>query len=510
MGEAYNNFMESTGFGQTPAGNLNQIPNPVKAPHHAMQQGNPRPFIGNYDQNDPPAFPRKVPNTVPGQRVPGSMGTNQALQHHQYDQPYRNYPAMGPGTQLQHWQAVGIGPDQSNPNLMQPASKKEKATAAAADQEKIYLIGMVVFGLGFFGGAYKYYQDKDDKKWGMATLVLLGLAVGSAGMYGNTIKKKKEEMRAPLMEGSTRLDVAPLQTDEIPYNPFPTIPDPKDNIEQRLRYQGIDQNRIEGPRRDMGYRRSHLPYATLDPKQLMRDPRNYNMDDGTFTEYMRRLSGEAPNNFVQSHPYMTFNPNWENRQLINDAEELIGLSTSPGQMNRKWPYKNPKIDQAGAKQMHLKDPPPGSMQPLSKTHPWMEDDPVDNDPRYLGLNTSQLQEKVHAVDIQNMMQERSKDNSNFEHEQKQTSIDEDFLQPINVARPPPQNIENILMEERLGGQRMHPQMESQTGASSSNGMRKEAQPQPQEEAMSEFEKSFMPKAQPSTDDLHKEMNNVRR
>lgn len=341
---------------------------------------------------------------------------------------------------------------------------------------------------------------------GAATLVSLGLAVGSAGLYGTSLKNGKESMRVPLMEGSSRLEVAPLQTDQIPYQPYPTIPDPKDNIEQRLRYQGLDQNRVEGPRRNMGYRRSHLPYATLDPKQLMRDPRNSNMDEGTFNEYMRRLGGEAPNQFVQSHPYMTFNPNWENRQMINDGEELLGFSTSPGQMNRKWPYKNPKIDQAGAKQMHLKDPPPGSMQPLAKEHPWMEEDPVNNEPRYMGLNTSQMQEKVKATDIQSMSQERGRDESQFIAQQKTAAIDDNFMQPVNVARPPPQNIENVLQEERLGNDgRMHPQMESQSGVmGSGNGKPKEAQEN------NEFFSAFMEKSQPDESDLHREQNEIRR
>lgn len=151
-------------------------------------------------------------------------------------------------------------------------------------------------------------MNKDEpgnksRSWGVAAVVCIMIAAAFGAVYGTkkknastTTPSTTENLRVPLMEGSTRLDVAPLQADQIPYDPYPAIPDPRDTIEQRLRSQNLDQNMVEGPRRGLGYRRSHLPQATLDSRQLMRDPRDSNMDEGTFNEYMRRLGGGTSTN----------------------------------------------------------------------------------------------------------------------------------------------------------------------------------------------------------------------
>jgi hypothetical protein len=172
-------------------------------------------------------------------------------------------------------------------------------------------------------------------------------------------------------------DVAvPQRRDQPDANPFRPPPDPMDTFEQRLIAQGTNPDMLEGPRAGLGYRRAPLPGggAPLAASALMQAPENSNMDEATFTEYMRQMNGEMPNQFYQAHPYYTFNANWDTRSQITDDQEQFGISSSPGQMNRKWKYKDPRLQQAGARSSHLKDPPPGAVPALDKTHPWLERD----------------------------------------------------------------------------------------------------------------------------------------
>lgn len=158
-------------------------------------------------------------------------------------------------------------------------------------------------------------------------------------------------------------------------NPFPRAPDQMTDTRTRLGDRD-DLHSTEGPRGDYWYRRAEtkdMAERDLQPKDLMRDPKQYNLNQSDYDEYMARLSGLAPDQFYQAQPYMANAPYWENRQRIDDSETQHAISTAPGTFNRKWNYKDSRINQAGAKLMHLKDPPPGSGGPFgTKTHPWME------------------------------------------------------------------------------------------------------------------------------------------
>ena len=179
-------------------------------------------------------------------------------------------------------------------------------------------------------------------------------------------------------DGKTAADygIIPQRRDQADADPFRPPPDPMNTFEDRLRFQGTDPNSLEGPRAGVGYQRSPLPEGrkTLPVAALMRAPEDSNMDAPTFAEYMRQLGGELPNQFYQAHPYYTFNAEWDRRGQIDDDQTQFGISSSPDQMNRKNKYKDPRLQQAAAKTMHLKDPPPGSVPPLEKTHPWLERD----------------------------------------------------------------------------------------------------------------------------------------
>ena len=180
----------------------------------------------------------------------------------------------------------------------------------------------------------------------------------------------------PKADEPAEFGVIPQRRDQPDADPFRPPPDPMNTFEDRLLFQGTDPNSLEGPRAGVGYQRSPLPEGrkTLPVAALMRAPEDSNMDAPTFAEYMRQLGGELPNQFYQAHPYYTFNAEWDKRTQIDDDQTQFGISSSPDQMNRKFKYKDPRIQQAGAKTSHLKDPPPGAVPPLEKTHPWLERD----------------------------------------------------------------------------------------------------------------------------------------
>jgi hypothetical protein len=184
---------------------------------------------------------------------------------------------------------------------------------------------------------------------------------------------------------SGRYEVVPLRRDQPDPAPFRAPPDGPDDFASRLRAQGMSQAQIdamEGPRAGVGYQREPLPEgrAGLPPPALMRAPENMNMSADDLREFMRRMNGEMPDQFYQAHPAMTFNADWEFRSQVDDDQKRFGLAGSPGQMNRKWPMQEPRIDQAGARTSHLKDPPPGAVPPLEKVHPWLERDESGEEP----------------------------------------------------------------------------------------------------------------------------------
>lgn len=266
-----------------------------------------------------------------------------------------------------------------------------------------YVLGFAFFILVFIASGVKWSTNRDNKSWLGASVASFVLAGGSLALYLSA--RSNENSTEENMQGSSSTFVAggepigddrvalmgrnmprgvnPLQRDQRNVVPYPQPTDYPTDFQQRLDAQGTNSNLLEGPRAHLGYRRAPPTpdgRQTLPANKLMRSPGNNNMDSGTFNEFMRRLSGEAPNQFYQAHPYMTFAPQFENRSQINDAESVFGISTQPGQMLRQSIYREPKIQQAGAKTMHLKDPPPGSVQPLEKVHPWLQKDESGQEP----------------------------------------------------------------------------------------------------------------------------------
>lgn len=272
-----------------------------------------------------------------------------------------------------------------------------------------YVLGLAFFLLVFVASGIKWSTNRENKSWLGASVASFVLAGGSLALYlsaksragteesmhgsvhglgsgGDTFVAGGEPIgddRVALMGRNMPQGVNPLQRDQRNVVPYPQPTDLPTDFQQRMDAQGTDTNLMEGPRAHLGYRRGPPTpdgRKTLAANKLMRSPGNNNMDAGTFNEFMRRLDGEAPNQFYQAHPYMTFAPQFENRSQIDDAESVFGISTQPGQMLRQSIYREPKIQQAGAKTMHLKDPPPGSVQPLEKVHPWLQKDESGQEP----------------------------------------------------------------------------------------------------------------------------------
>ena len=230
--------------------------------------------------------------------------------------------------------------------------------------------------------------------------------------------------------------------------PYPKRNDTMTDTITRLTAQGMDVSNLEGPRADYWYKRGPTPEnrPRVKPGDLMRDPSTYNMDANRFDEYMARLDGEAPDQFYRAHPYLPFSANWDYRQEINDMNTKEGVSTQPGPYNRKWTYKDPKIQQGGAKTMHTKEPPPGSVEPLMKVHPWLEPkDNVYSQPfnaddyiEYMTASTRNEAGKVLPRDGGRILQQRVNEDQYFRNMRGEKPKEGDklprYLQPVPTSR----------------------------------------------------------------------------
>ena len=414
MSEAYQDFINSTGFGvgsnfgkQEKADPLNQ---PRVTPDTNRDEADAMYKTNYQNANTGPPRPRRVPNTVTGTSLPGAVMPQQGLLPHRYEKPYpesnvlgRQADARAPQGKAKQksWQAVAVGVEQNDPALKEPASQYESGRSGEkmtgkydATAERNYMIGAIFFGMMTVGSAAKWAQNKGDKSW-MAASAIMGALTGVGiwlyvqeknkatdapeGMHGAGTGPRKVLMRDNLPD-----DTVARQRDQTDVKPYPKLDDPEDSIQSRMKYGGVDTNTLEGPRSGLGYRRSP---ATADKRQrlkareLMRSAGQYNMDDGTFDEYMARMDGETPNQFYQAQPYMPFSANWNKaRGEIDDSNRYFGISDQPGQELRKSIYRDPRMQQGGAKTMHTQDPPPGSVHPLSKVHPWLERDESGMEP----------------------------------------------------------------------------------------------------------------------------------
>lgn len=432
-------FMQSTGFGTKLT-----VPESTPSSTGVKEQR----FVQQYmDSIPPPPADKGVPGTIegPGAYLTGQMPTDKSLSRTPFENPYPksnillNKDGTKPlqPTQQRKWQSPGIGnPEISNDKSNYPASQfipgsapsggfkvKEgmEGSDAPKDKNESLKYGSIASAaiaiLAGFGFTMNRNNPSREKGFVtvagitvVAAIVLLVLYLQSGSKSGENLVGYRENGRKLLQKTGFSPPYYPQQRDQADQEIYPNPPVPDDTFEQRLKSQGTDLDRLEGPRGNVGYKRS-MPTpdgrAVLPSNKLMRSPGNINMDDATFREYMRRMNGEAPPQVVQSHPYYTFNAEWDHRAQIDDSSRYHGISDEPGQMHRKSIYREPKLQQAGAKRMHLKDPPYGSVQPLSKVHPWMEKDESGTGPAFFASPGEKLIAEMKNAPVQNMLHKPS-------------------------------------------------------------------------------------------------------
>lgn len=476
----YNEFMDSTGFAVK-----------QKIPESVSKTGSKeREFIQQYQGSDsqPPPPKLGVPGTItgPGAIISGTLPTqdSNAPNNQPFREPYPNsnvllnkdgikpvYP-----TEQKDWQAVGIGPNVApSSQLNAPASKAipnskpsggfkvEWMKGSSENRNVNYAYAASGFGAlaVLSGGAFALKKgNKYEKQYGgvaalstVIAFILLGLYYSSSSEEPNGAENQLAgylpDQRKVLQDTNFAPPIYPLQRDQQTPKVYQSVGDAENNVQDRYNSQGLDTNSLEGPRENTGYRRS-MPTPdgrkTLAASELMRSPGNSNMDDGTFHEYMRRMNGEAPSQLVKSHPYYTFNAEWDHRSQIDDSDKFYGITDEPSQMLRKSLYRNPKIQQAGAKRMHLKDPPPGSVQPLQKVHPMMERDTEATGPAFFAgpgekmMGSTNQQPIFDEIQIPDMnhedkivnAQDLMKERMSLNPAESLPSVDKDFLKPENV------------------------------------------------------------------------------
>lgn len=483
MGEPwYKDFMSSTGFGPKQS-TLSQPPAAPQAQRKEQE------FIANYKGPQ-----GQLPQDIPGTRsdglvmLPGEMRAAPA-----HSKPFSTHLAVGNsngakvqpiGVEQKHWQATGVGasmPDVEKTPAVQvvPGAPKTRGLVVehskdttqpqenmSATQDKTlkttYAAGAIFFGVVAAVSGVKYSATErmpSDRSWAMVAIVSLILAgvgttlyvvennkcnssAGPEGQHGEAVMRVTDGMK---VRGSRDTDVKVHRP----------LDDSPNSIRRRLQEQGTDFNTLEGPRAGYGYQRAGMtPNGThkqITGKDLMRTAAMSNMDEKTFAEYMRRMGGEAPDQFVQRHPYYTFNAEWDNRPQINDPSTMHGIGTAPNQMQRDALYKDPRIQQAGAKTMHLKNPPPGSDHKLGKTHPWLEKNHNGEAPSFPIPDSG---ERQVAAPEQIAYQDDAEDNTaqfanlrQMENEraasiQKNAEVSQEFLKPVETVTGKKRNIMN--------------------------------------------------------------------
>jgi hypothetical protein len=427
--KAYDNFMKTTGFS-----NSNKVPKEADMP--PMSQGKSvQQFSSHYDRSNPsaqPTVPGQVGQMVPNGEitpnnglVPGRMPLKDQLNPtlvSQHD-PYPTSDLLGkvpftagrPATR-QDWRATNLGPesDRNAPGdialsppdqgrLTPPFTGEYDVVAKLPDGpfpkpskwEKMiagnYIYAVYIFGAATIVAAGMWAREKGEM-WAIVALVCGAITASMMAKNkteNNTASKERRSENLSVDRDQVKYDsnpeVGPTDTSlkqvyrprkdsEPDPNPYPKPLDSQTDTNARLAAQGLDQSNVEGPRSDYWYKRGPTPAnrKRVTDKNLMRSAKQYNMNERDLAEYMARLDGEAPDQFYQAHPYMPFSANWEHRQNIADTDTIHGITTEPGSFNRKWAYRDPKIQHAGAKTMHTKEPPPGSDLYLDKVHPWME------------------------------------------------------------------------------------------------------------------------------------------
>ena len=356
-------------------------------------------------------------------RMPLSDQLNPTLVHQ--ENPYPNGDLYGKipfvANQPPHnqdWRAVDVGPetDRKSPGkiavsppqqgMLQPTFtgkfqyQSKTPDGAFPKPSKIenmmtgnYMNAVYLFGAATIVSAGMWARENGEM-WAIIALICAAVAAMMMTKHGkeqdghenyNVGKNEKlsvdrRQLRYhadPSMQDvdTSRKQVFRPRTDSEPDpNPYPKPLDAMTDTNVRLAAQGLNQSNVEGPRGDYWYKRGPTPEnrQRVRDKDLMRSAKQFNMNERELEEYMARLDGEMPDQFYQAHPYMPVAPFWDHRQQIDDDTRIHGIATEPGAYNRKWTYRDPKIQQGGARTMHTKEPPPGSDVYFDKVHPWME------------------------------------------------------------------------------------------------------------------------------------------
>lgn len=457
--EAYSHFIKNTGFGApSTLAPENPSPRSVGVPHsqpvpQSVKSAEASRFEGNYrkaSHTDQPV--RHVPNAVPQtpNSLPGVVNPREYSGQNRLGTPLRTAPLggvdarTGPkgGSEQTTWQAVGVGGNQKSVQPKTAASRRflEKSTGSPEplmNNQKLYIL-CALLGIGFILALVKWNGTRNSQQrrgpWGGVSLVF-GIGLIACVVYFKNRKCSPEEMGGRKAIGDNNYPVVPIQRDQPDANPYHKMPDPQDTTTQRDRSAGVEGSDIEGPRANYGYQRGKVTAEDrqrLQHEELMRTAKYHNMDEGTFNEYMARLDGEAPNQFVQSHPYMPFSAEWDERSQIDDMSKRFGVGTGPGPANRKYKYRDPRIQQAGARTMHLKDPPPDSVPALNKVHPWLERDESGVEPPVLLGSEVVNHEKLTAQDTQSFTKSRLIESQQLEI--PYGKMDEDFMKVEDIKR----------------------------------------------------------------------------
>lgn len=369
-------FFKSTGFAQS-------LPRPLAPPPSVKS---PPPALEGFFQNGQrPVGHGPIPNSVttgnqpvlpgkmPAKQFPKPFPTENVLLHKDGSVP--TYPTEQTG-----WQAPGIGnvvntKSAQSKNISHAVAKggyvfsKERMSAASTkDKVSLGLVsGSFLCGLGYVLRRNK--KTKEPAIW-LLFFFLFAVLAAVSNFTGLFSDPEKQGALPKDMDGAKTITLKNVRDP----NPYPAPVLPSDTIADRFAAQKTNTASLEGPRRDMGYYRGDPTpdgMPVLKDNILMRSASQWNMDKGTFDEYMRRLNGENIPQIVQSHPYYAVNAAFEERGQINDSDTIYGIADTPSQSLRKSPYRQPRIQQAGAKTMHLKNPPPGAVRPLEKVHPWL-------------------------------------------------------------------------------------------------------------------------------------------
>lgn len=411
---AYDVFMSSTGFGKSslaaqpvtvpPA----KIANARDAIEPLDEQSQRMNLLKQYAYAAPkapvpaPGMTASVPYTAgyetPMQGlVPGHMPLVDSLDKSVKTRPYPMadrfdkppFLRAGNTEKVQDWRSVGVGrvTDRNSPGLIPSdppfgylngfRSHVESAVATWS-KEKISkaLFALSVVSFLFLGFLAHHRTEGFTAPNALALVGASTSIVFVLVLYNNPVESQSGAFPTGEMRdvGRTNQRYRPLMRHEGQHEPFPYHPNQPSTTMDQMRLQNTDMDNMEGPRANYGYKRGPTPgdQRRLQESQLMRSAALYNMDEAAFAEYMARLEGEAPDQFYQAHPYLPFSAHWDHKQSIADTDEIHGISTHPGQALRKSKYIDPRIQQAGAKTSHLKDPPPGSEQPIERVHPWME------------------------------------------------------------------------------------------------------------------------------------------